>query len=311
MMFCVFIPYSQRVDMYLSALFWELSRSYIQKCIDQGKVTLNGKNIHKNIKVKTKDEIIFRDFIESSFLEAQNIPLDIIYEDDALLVINKDAGINVHPTPGLEWKKWTIVNAVLHHCKEVLPIISWEERPWIVHRLDKDTSGCLMIAKNDLMMKYLSSLFQQRNIKKYYIAVVFWIFPDTVFTIQSEIGRHPTDKTKMTVKNPLNPKRAVTHGTILGYIGSNYSVLKIHLETGRTHQIRVHLASIGFPIIQDKVYGNDEANKKSEKDFGLTRQALHAFSLECELYGTPKKFFAPLKPDMEAIIGNIFRYENT
>lgn len=205
---------------------------------------VNGVCVKKNLKIQTKDEIHITEIITSSVLIPENIPLDIIYEDENICVINKDPGINVHPTPGVAGKSGTLVNALLYHCKGKLPCISGEERPGIVHRLDKDTSGVIMTAKNDSMMNYLAEKIQKRELKKYYIAIVNGVFTQESFTITSDIGRHPHDKIRMTTHNPLNPKHAVTHGKLLGYIDDTYSVLKIDLETGRTHQIRVHLASI-------------------------------------------------------------------
>lgn len=297
--FCTCIPKPMRVDIYISALFLEFSRSYIQKCIDEGDITVNGLKIKKNLKIYPRDEIVFSQKITSWELVAEDIPLDIIYEDENILIINKDPGINVHPTPGIEGKKWTLVNALLFHCKNALPVISGEERPGIVHRLDKDTSGAIMVAKNDMMMHYLSNIIQKRNIKKYYYAVTVWIMGEKHFTISSDIGRCPYDRTKMTINNPLNPKKALTHGRVLGYFWDKYTLLEIDLETGRTHQIRVHLASIGYPILWDKIYGNMQINIQAQKEYGVTRQMLHAHRLELQLYGMNKSFIAPLKKDMQ------------
>lgn len=170
--FCVYILKPQRVDMYISTLFPDISRSYIQKLIDTGCVRVNGEKVKKNIKINTKSEIHIQEIILSTKIQAENIPLEIIYEDENICVINKDAGINVHPTPGIQGKSGTLVNALLYHCKDKLPVISGEERPGIVHRLDKDTSGVIMTAKNDMFMKYLSEKIKNREVKKYYIAVV-------------------------------------------------------------------------------------------------------------------------------------------
>ncbi|NUJ97692.1 RluA family pseudouridine synthase [Candidatus Gracilibacteria bacterium] len=304
-LFCTYIEKRQRVDIYLSALFGEFSRSYIQKIIDRGEVKINNEIISKNIKINPKDEIEMNLEIEKSILIAEEIMLDIIYEDENIILINKDAGVNVHPVPGEDGKTGTLVNALLYHCKEKLPTINGTERPGIVHRLDKDTSGIIMIAKNDMMMKYLQEIIKKRKIQKYYLTIVKGKIKEKNFSIESYIGRHPTDKIKMTTKNPLNPKLAYTSGELLTYIDDEFSLLKIKIETGRTHQIRVHLASIGFPIIGDKVYGDKEINKLVEKKYGLTRQALHAYELGFELYGKDTFFQANLKEDMEKIIGDI------
>lgn len=303
--FCVNIEKKQRVDMYISTLFWELSRSYVQKLIDTGCIMVNGKQVKKNLKLDPRDEINIEEIIISSELLPENIPLDIIYEDENICVINKDVGINVHPTPGIEGKKGTLVNALLYHCQWKLPVISWEERPWIVHRLDKDTSWVIITAKNDRYMKLLSEKIKNREVKKYYIAVVSWIFPEKQFTITSDIGRHRTDRTRMTTQNPINPKHAITHWKLLWCIDEKYSVLKIDLETWRTHQIRVHLASIWYPIIGDTVYGNKDINNLVIKEFDLQRQALHAFELHIDLYGKTRIFSADLKPDMQSICQGI------
>ncbi len=300
--FSVNIKKKQRVDIYLSALFWELSRSYIQKLIDTGCVKINGKKVKKNLKLLPKDEVSIREIISSVEVLPEKIPLDIIYEDENICVINKDVGINVHPTPWIEGNKGTLVNALLYHCRKKLPIISWEQRPGIVHRLDKNTSGVIMTAKNDMMMKYLWEKIKNRNIKKYYIAIVSWVLTEEKFTICSDIGRHPTEKTKMTTKNPINPKKAITHGEVLWYLDESHTVLKVDLETGRTHQIRVHLAAIGYPILWDEVYGNPKVNKMVATLYQLHRQALHAFEIKIELYGELRSFIAPLKKDMYSMI---------
>jgi 23S rRNA pseudouridine1911/1915/1917 synthase len=292
--------------MYLSALFKDFSRSYIQKLIDEWKVRVNSKIVNKNLKIKNKDEINI-DIIAQKLIEvnAENIPLDIIFEDDNILIINKDAGINVHPVPWENGKSWTIVNAILYHCKNKLPNINWVERPWIVHRLDKDTSWVMMIAKNDFMMSYLSNIIKNRDINKYYLAVVFWKIKDRIFKIESFIWRDPNNRLKMTTNNPVNPKVAITSWEVLEFIDNKYSLVKIKIETGRTHQIRVHLSSIGFPIIWDKLYWNFRVNKEVATKYQLKRHALHAYELGFELYNKKTTFKAELKDDMKRIIWDL------
>jgi 23S rRNA pseudouridine1911/1915/1917 synthase len=230
---------------------------------------------------------------------------DIVYEDDEIIVLNKDAGINVHPVPWENWNKNTLVNWVLEHCKNKLPSIGWVERPWIVHRLDKDTSWLIMIAKSDIMMNYLSETIKERNIDKYYLAVVFWKIKERVFKIESFIWRDPNNRLKMTTLNPANPRLAITYGEVLEFIDNKYTLVKIKLETGRTHQIRVHLASIWYPIIWDKTYWNFRANKEVATMFQLHRQALHAYQLDLKLYWKDMHFEAILKPDMKRVIWDL------
>lgn len=301
--FCTYLPYPQRVDIYLSALFWdEYSRSYIQKMMSREFIKVNGKTITKHVKVKPRDVLEIEIEILKKDIVAEDLGIDIVFEDDNILIINKDAGVNTHPVPGEYGKTGTLVNAVLHHCKEKLPIISWEERPWIVHRLDKDTTGLIMIAKNDKMMEHLQTLIRKREIGKYYIAIVKGIIREKEFRIESYIGRDQHDPIKMTTKNPINPKLALSLGKVLGYIENQYSIVEIKLETGRTHQIRVHLSSIGHPILGDAMYGDAWENDKAQKKYWLTRQALHAYRLEFQLYWEKRVFIAPMKEDILQLI---------
>jgi len=308
--FCVYISDSQRVDMYLSTLFWEFSRSYIQKLIDSGNVSVNGENITKNKKIHSGDEILIEITLESLDILPQNIPLDIIFQDENIALVNKDAGINTHPTPWPDGKKNTLVNALLYHISD-LSGIGGIERPGIVHRLDKDTSGLIMIAKTDSMMQKLQKMLHDRNgVEKYYLAVVAGIFPEETMTIDMPIGRHPTQKIKMTTRFPLSPKNAVSHIEFLEYIDEKYSLLRVKIDTGRTHQIRVHLSSIGFPIVWDVVYGKKEVNETVKKKYWLSRQALHSHELRIDLYGEMRTFFAPLKDDMLVLLAGTKFLEN-
>lgn len=303
--FSAFLEKPKRVDMYLSALFEEFSRSYIQKLIDRGQVTLNGKTFYKNIKVKSGDEIIIEIIVESLEILPEKMDLDVVFEDAELIILNKQPSTNVHPVPGEGWRSGTLVNGILEHCKDALPSIWWVQRPGIVHRLDKDTSGLIMIAKSDKMMNYLSETIKERKIKKEYIAIVHGKVKNTDFKIESYMGRDKHDRTRMTVVDPVNPKLALTFWKVLGYIDNEYTVVRVRIETGRTHQIRVHLASIGYPILWDKTYGNPKANTRINTMYQLSRQALHAYELELELYGELRKFQAPLKDDMKKIIWDV------
>lgn len=303
--FCILSDKQVRVDIYLSALFQDFSRSYIQKIIDRWQVKVNSKFVTKNIKIKPRDEIEIEIKNQSIEVEAQNMSLEIIFEDENILIINKDPFVNVHPVPWEDWNKNTLVNGILHHCKNSLPSIWWMERPWIVHRLDKDTSGIILVAKTDFMMNYLSQIIKDREITKNYIAIVNGIVKDSDFHIESYIWRDPNDRLKMTTKNPLNPKLAISYGSLIWYIDNKYSILKINIKTWRTHQIRVHLSSIGYPIIGDKIYGNKTINEEVLKKYWLKRQALHAYELDFNLYSKKVSFKADLKEDMQKIIWDL------
>ena len=301
--FCVFSEKKIRVDIYLSALFSDYSRSYIQKIIDRWQVSVNKKQISKNLKLNPKDELEIEIIPEKLDILPQKMDLDIIFEDENILILNKDAWINVHPVPGEWWTENTLVNGILNHCSLTnLWTINWVERPGIVHRLDKDTSWIILIAKNDAMMAYLSEIIKNREIEKNYFAIVSGILKEKKIRIETEIWRHRIDRKKMTTKNPINPKNAISEVEVLDYLWEKYTLLKVKILTWRTHQIRVHLSSIWFPIIWDKVYWNEKINKEVEKKFWLQRQALHAKNLRFKLYSNKKFFEAELKEDMKKII---------
>lgn len=303
--FCVINIDKKRVDIYLSALFSHFSRSYIQKIIDNWQVFVNWYQIKKNVKIKNKDQIKIIINTKKLDIKEENIPLDIVYEDENIVIINKDAWINSHPTPWENWKTWTLVNALLYHIDN-LSGIWWVERPWIVHRLDKDTSWLIMVAKNDNMMKVLQDMISKREkIGKYYLAIVSWIIKDKEFKIESYIWRHPNNKIRMTTRNPINPKIAISYVKVIDYIDNKYTLVEVKIETGRTHQIRVHLSSIWHPIIWDKVYWNEKVNREVEKKYSLKRQALHSYKLEIELYWRNNVFIWELKDDMKKIIKHL------
>ena len=256
-----------RIDKYLSVVFPDLSRSFIQKAIDCGNVSVNGKSVAKNYKLKTDERIEYIP-LEPVKLEvkAQNIPLDIVYEDDDLLVVNKPKGMVVHPAPG-NYEN-TLVNALIFHCKDSLSGINGVLRPGIVHRIDKDTSGLLIVAKNDFAHRSLAEQIKEHSFTREYESIVFGNLKNDEGTVDAPIGRNPKDRKKMCVIEK-NSKNAVTHYSVITrYKG--YTHIKCKLETGRTHQIRVHMAYIGHPVSGDKVYG-----VKNEKvDF--EGQCLHA-----------------------------------
>lgn len=283
--FSIFIPKQEvrRVDMYLSTLFPDHSRSYMQKLIEKGRLQVNGKVLENNKRVKKGDVLEIEFETEKSHLVAEDMDLEIIFDNTDFAVISKDPGVNTHTVPGEFGNTGTLVNALLHHFGE-LSVINGVERPGIVHRLDKDTSGLILIAKNDRSMKELQRKMADRKIKKFYYAVVLGLVKDQEGMIESFIGRDPGDRKRMTTENPVNPKLAKTKFTLLNHIDDKYSLLEIELFTGRTHQIRVHMSAIGHPIVGDKVYGNEKANKEITIKYGLARQWLHARRLILNLF---------------------------
>lgn len=258
-----------RVDVFLSQQSG-LTRSALQKLMEQGNVTCNGAALRKNAKteVGATYQVSVPELREVE-ITAQEIPLDVVYEDDDLLVINKPKGMVVHPAAGHE--DGTLVNALLHHCGESLSGINGEKRPGIVHRIDMDTTGLLIVAKNDFAHQKLSDQLKDHTLSRSYECIVRGGFREDEGTVNAPIGRHPTDRKRMAV-TMKNSREAVTHWRVLARYGQ-YTHLQCRLETGRTHQIRVHMAHIGHPIAGDPVYGI----KKPE--LGLTSQCLHAKEL--------------------------------
>lgn len=259
----------QRIDKYLSLMIEEKSRSFIQGLIDDKKVMANGKVIKSNYKLKNNDEITVEmpDPIELN-VESEEMDLDIIYEDEDVILVNKSKGVVVHPAPGNY--TGTLVNGILHHCSD-LSGINGVIRPGIVHRIDKDTSGILVIAKNDESHNKLAVQFKDHSIKREYYALVEGRFSNTTGTINKPLGRDKKDRIKMAINE--DGKRAVTHYEVLEQYDKGISLVKCTLETGRTHQIRVHMASIGHPLVGDLVYGY-----KRQK-FNIEGQVLHAKTL--------------------------------
>ena len=255
----------QRADKLISEKLSELTRSAVQGLIEKGSITVCGKNIAKNYKVKNGD-VIEIEIPEPEILDvkAEEIPLDIVYEDDDLLVVNKPKGMVVHPAHGNY--TGTLVNALMHHCKGSLSGINGVIRPGIVHRIDKNTSGLLIVAKNDSAHVMLSEQIKAHSFTREYEAVAVGAFKDTAGTIDAPIGRHHTDRKKMCVTEK-NSKHAVTHYSVIKQYGG-FAHLKLRLETGRTHQIRVHLSYIGHHVLGDDVYGKEYK--------GLDGQCLHA-----------------------------------
>ena len=254
-----------RLDVFLSKSFEEKSRNHFQKLIEDGKILVNNKIWKSKYKVQIGDEIILEDF-ETKLLEAipENIPLDILYEDSDIIVVNKTQNMVVHPAPGNY--NGTLVNALLYHSKD-LSGINGVIRPGIVHRIDKDTSGILVVAKNDFSHNILAQQLQEHTMKRTYIALCEGVLNKDKLTINKPIGRNPKNRLKMGIV-PTG-KEAITHIEVIERFKSN-TLVHCNLETGRTHQIRVHMESIGYPLVGDLLYG-----LKKQK-FNLKGQVLHA-----------------------------------
>ncbi len=262
---------NKRLDSYISDINKELSRSMAQKLICDGEIKVNGKRVKSSYKVTLNDEIeINIPQIKEIDLQAEDIKLDVIYEDDDIIVINKPKGMVVHPAVGNT--HGTLVNAIMAKCKDSLSGIGGELRPGIVHRLDKNTSGAIIVAKNDKAHINLSNELKNHEIKKTYIALVKGIVKENEATIDMPIGRSTSDRKKMAVNK--KGKNAVTHIKVLKRFKSNYTLLQVNIETGRTHQIRVHLSYIGYPVVGDDVYSSGK-NK-----WQVEGQCLHAAKLE-------------------------------
>lgn len=261
---------NKRIDSYLSEKLEDTSRVAIQRLIANGKVFVNGKTVKSSYKVQVGDKIEVEEEVPVEVsLKAQDIPLDIIYEDNDIIVINKSKGMVVHPANGNP--DGTLVNAIMAICKDSLSGIGGEIRPGIVHRLDKDTSGIIIVAKNDKAHIHLSEQIKNHQVKKTYIALVRGIVKENEATINMPIGRSEKDRKKMAVTK--KGKEAITHFKVLERY-DKYSLLQVNIETGRTHQIRVHLSQIGYPIVGDEVYSN------GKNEWNVNGQCLHAKSLE-------------------------------
>lgn len=268
---------TDRLDRYLSEHLPELSRSRIQKLIEQGQVWVNGQPCpSKKAAVQVGDRVeITIPEAEPLALQAEDIPLDILYEDEDLIILNKPIGLVVHPAPG--HADGTLVNALLAHCGNQLAGIGGVQRPGIVHRLDKDTSGAIAIAKTDRAHHHLQAQFKAKTARREYLAVVYGAPSTPTGTIDAAIGRHPIDRKKMAVvPEEKGGRRAVTHWQIRERLG-NFTLMQFQLETGRTHQIRVHSAHIGHPVVGDPVYGSGRTI-----GVNLTGQALHAWKLRLQ-----------------------------
>lgn len=298
----------ERLDAAVSRLS-SLSRSAAAKRIEEGDVKVNGVVLPKRYEVRAGDEILLQER-EPTLPEArpEAIPLDILYEDADILVINKPKGMVVHPAPGNP--DGTLVNALLHHCRGQLSGINGVLRPGIVHRIDKDTSGLLVVAKNDEAHRALAAELEGHHIEREYHALANGGFRTTVGTVDLPIGRHPVDRKKMAViKDGTHTSRpAVTHYEVIGDFGA-VTYLKLHLETGRTHQIRVHMAALGHPLLGDTLYGGGHTRFEKEHSALLHGQALHAKRLTFRhpRTGETMTFECPLPADFRKLLAILER----
>ncbi|MBQ8638110.1 MAG: RluA family pseudouridine synthase [Lachnospiraceae bacterium] len=260
-----------RADKYLTCQFDEYTRSFLQKLVDQKNLTINGKTVTKSgYKLQQGDTLLLRiPEPEPLVIEAEDIPLDILYEDQDVILVNKPKGMVVHPAAG--HTSGTLVNALMYHCKDSLSGINGVMRPGIVHRIDMDTTGVLIACKNDAAHNSIAAQLKEHSITRRYYAIVHGGFSQDEGVIDAPIGRHPNDRKRMAI-NQKNGKHAVTHYRVLQRF-SRHTLIECRLETGRTHQIRVHMSSIGHPLLGDTVYGS------SRQEFHLRGQTLHAYIL--------------------------------
>ena len=289
---------SARCDVYLADNMPDLSRSFLKKLFESGEVKVNGKAVRASFKLKEGDEITLTvPEAKKLDVEAQDIPLDIVYEDSDVLVINKERGMVVHPAAGNEDS--TLVNALMHHCGDNLSGINGVLRPGIVHRIDKDTTGLLVVAKNDKAHQSLTDQLADRSLSRTYFAIVHGNIKEDNLTVDAPIARDTKDRKKMAIARK-DGREAVTHITVLERFGK-YTLIRCKLETGRTHQIRVHTKSIGHPILGDKTYG------LKKEEFTLTGQLLHAgeIGFTHPETGENVSFSAPLPQDFSETLEKI------
>ena len=274
----------QRLDLYLSEKL-DLSRSKVQKLIKDEQVTVNNKPVNVSYQVKLDDEIeVDSDLNYEMNVEAENLPIDIVYEDDDLLIINKESGMVVHPAPG--HYTGTLVNALLYKYKN---LAGDKFRPGIVHRLDKDTSGLMIVAKNEEMLEKISLMISKKEVERKYLAIVDGLIKHDTGEIDAPIGRDRNNRQKMAVTD-VNSKEAITHFKVLERFNNN-TYIECILDTGRTHQIRVHLAYIGYPVNNDPLYGKGKCT-----DFG---QMLHSYSIKFNHPRTGKEIKYEVEPPKE------------
>jgi 23S rRNA pseudouridine1911/1915/1917 synthase len=291
---------SERLDTFLRRQFPALSRGTIQRLIEQGHIKLNGKPT-KATHTPRAGEVVQVEWPEArpAKAQAEDIPLDILFEDDALLVLNKPAGLVVHPAAGNE--EHTLVNALLHHCEGELSGIGGVARPGIVHRLDKETSGCMVVAKNDDTHLALSTQFAGRQVEKKYLAIVCGVMPRDEGNIRAAIARHPSHRKRMAVRDDENARAAHTSYRVLERL-REATLVEALLHTGRTHQIRVHFQFLGFPLAGDLTYGQRQTKRLAElTHYEAPRVMLHAHNLAFVHPRSGKRlsFRAPVPADFE------------
>ena len=302
----------ERVDSFIARMSAEeedaLSRSAAAKLCDEGKVTVSGKAVKKNYILREGESVVvMRPEPLPDEVVPENIPLDVIYEDADIIVIKKPKGMVVHPAPGN--MTGTLVSALLYHCGESLSGIGGVQRPGIVHRIDKDTTGLLVVAKNDAAHRSLSEQIAVHSAYRRYMAICVGSPREDAGTVDAPIGRHPVDRKRMAIVRDGRAREAITHWTVKERF-HGMSLIECKLETGRTHQIRVHMASIGHPVLGDEIYGGDKCRAAREHAKFISGQALHAYRLELDHPRTGERlsFEAPLPADMAHLI-EIFRQE--
>ena len=300
----------ERIDSHLSTLL-SMTRSAIAKLCEGGMITVDGKSIAKNYKLNGGERIeVMIPPAESSEALPENIPLDVVYEDEDIIVINKPSGMVVHPAAGNT--SGTLVNALLYHCGNSLSGIGGVVRPGIVHRIDKDTSGLLVVAKNDDAHLFLSNQIKEHNVSRIYYAIACGSLKNDEGTVNAPIGRHPVDRKKMAIiRDPdKSSKEAITHYRVLERF-NGYTLVECRLETGRTHQIRVHMASLGHALLGDEVYGGDKIKLGQAARALIDGQCLHAGELVLTHPRTKKlmHFKCPMPDNMSALIEKLRRIQ--
>ena len=294
---------SQRIDKFLSIIYEGQSRTFFQKLIKDGQVTVNGQTITKNSFLVSADDIVTVQIpaVQSVDIVAENIPLDILYEDADVLIVNKPKDMVVHPSAG--HYTGTLVNAIMYHCENSLSGINGVIRPGIVHRIDKDTTGSLIVCKNDQSHMDIAEQIKVHSVNRIYHGIVIGNLKDQEGQIDNYLSRHPQNRKKMAVCSPNQGKHAITHYKVLKSF-KNYSYVEFKLETGRTHQIRVHMSSIGHPLVGDIIYGPEKQPIK-----GLQGQTLHAKTIGF-IHPTSKEyveFEAPLPEYFKALLEKLER----